>query len=186
MGILRVLVVPGYGCILTQELKKYLNQVIVWIDEWRPNIVLFSGGFTQRQKAPGVSEAALMREYVLGHVSYTDFTVAVDEYSYTTLDNIQNATELMASLHYAGEEGGGGIEVQIFSEANRRFKVGVLARLAMLSRVKKIEVKSVAWEHGLIPKLKQVISTFAELAAFFIPSLARRFCESRIRRAEHI
>ncbi|MDP2648176.1 MAG: hypothetical protein Q8P35_02980, partial [Candidatus Yanofskybacteria bacterium] len=65
-----VVIVCGYGCHLVTPdsrdtpLKNYLDRVVQFLNTHRPSAVVLCGGYTQQKSAPGVSEAALMRDYI--------------------------------------------------------------------------------------------------------------------------
>lgn len=173
-----IVIVCGYGCHLVPELREYLNRIVRFCNERQPDCLILCGGFTQRKSAPGWSEARVMKEYLIPALKYTPKWVYTEEDSYTTPDNIENATKKMHSDGLLEKED---TELTAFCEATRALKTDLLIR-HFLGRRATIETAS--WE--LMSPTKQIVSTLYDWAAIKFPPLARYFRNKRLQRAEQI
>lgn len=169
-------VVCGYGCHLVPELQKYLDRVIEFANKERPEYLVMCGGFTQRKSAPGISEAALMKSFIIPRLSYTPDYLFLEEDSYTTPDNIERAAKLIRFLLWTSDT-----KLTVFCEATRALKVDDAVRY-YLSRRANLETSS--WE--LMSPTKQIISMLYDWAAIRFSPLAHYLRNKRIRRAEQI
>lgn len=166
----------GYGCHLNKELRKYLDNNVKFANREKPDCLVFCGGFTQRKSAPGVSEAKLMRDYVIPQLCYTPKYIFLEENSYTTPDNAQKLATTAAWYLWTDQ-----IKLTVACEATRALKVDDAIRY-YLGRRPNIETSS--WE--LMSPTKQIIATLYDWVAIRFPPLARYFRNQRIRRAELI
>lgn len=178
-----VLVVCGYGCHLHTPLKPYLDRVVRFIQENKPDEVIFCGGFTQRKTAD-TSEALLMLQYVtdkLGEKNEGTFMYP-ESNSYTSLENIRQAAKIILSWHPINK-----LKITIFCEAQRAPNVIMLARHFMADIVESIDditVETASWERA--DPFKQAYNMIYNRLAIRFPYLARRECQKRLRRAEFI
>ena len=180
MGEIIYVLVPGYGCFLTRELRWYLNEVRNFILEFRPQYVILSGGKSQKS-AGDISEARVMFNYLTKDgplCSGTKFVL--EEKALTTLENISNAQLFIKQLATVDAKR---VRLVVFCEASRQRKVHILTWLIM-TKLGPLEMRPVAWERS--QTLKQLVSTVLELAAFFFPPLRWGFHQLRLRRAERI
>jgi len=90
-----IVVILGYGCHLTDNLKNYLDKAIKFIkkDKNSIHLVICSGGFTNQKTAPGVSEAMLMAKYLLDH--YVRTPLAFDSLPISTNENVKNIKKFL-------------------------------------------------------------------------------------------
>ena len=176
-----IFIVPGYRPSRTPELWKYADAVSQSINKEYPDLVIFSGGESQRATNPGVTEAGLLWEMVRSKLLHHQHIILETE-ALTSLDNIINVAPMIRQ--WVPTEGVAESIVTISCEWNRRWKMYFLAWLALPEYRGRIKVVPVRWERGLLPCLKQAVSTFGELVAFFWPWLAERGRESRRRCAQ--
>ncbi len=193
-----IVVVCGYGCHLRDPegrptpLMPYLAKVVTYLYMRQPELVIFCGGHTQRDTAPGVTEARLMANYVAdafrGCAWFFRGKVRLEEGSYTTLYNIRNAAATIrnwAFHHARGEK----VRITVFCEATRSPNVVMLARHFMKDLVDSIDditVETASWERA--DPFKQVWNLIYNRLAIKYPflGLAERELERRVLRAEHI
>ena len=150
-----ILIVNGYGCHLNTPLGHiYLPKVVRFIDENFEQImkVIFTGGFTQHETAPGISEARLMADYIRTHSKCApDIIVECD--SYTTHENIYNSEACIWEVHlYEFLQNGKpwpDVRIVVFCEALRTASVIMLSRRFLLQYVDSIDdimVETASWE----------------------------------------
>lgn len=175
---LRHVVIPfGYGCHVNRELEGYLDRQVRFGNERKPDGWVFTGGFTQRKSAPGVSEARLMHDYVIPKLTYAPGLVYLEEDSYTTPDNAEKVSGFLLSKKILGTQ----TEITVFCEATRVLKADLLIRHFLGRRV---NFETASWE--LMAPESQVISTLYDWAAIKFPPLARFWRYKRLKRAEQI
>lgn len=177
-----VVVVCGYGCHLDTPLRPYLDRVFRFIQTCGAYAVIFCGGFTQKKTAPGVSEAGLMREHI--RADQFRFNVFTEDDSYTTLENIQKASEIIRRQLCIADG-----RITIFCEATRAATVIMLARHFMgdlVDSIDDITVETASWERA--DPFKQAKNLIYNKLAIKYPwlGLAERERRKRIRRAEEI
>lgn len=177
MAALHLVKFFGYGCHLDTPLRPYLDRGVMFCNQKRPDCFIFSGGFTQRKTAPGISEARLMNEYVISRLDYSPALIYLDEDSYTTPDSAQNMAKIIKTDNLVDEK----TILTVFCEATRALKVDLLIR-HFLGRRANIETDS--WE--LMSPQKQIIATLYDWAAINCSPLARYWHNKRLRRAEQI
>ena len=177
MVALHIVIPFGYGCHLLPELRGYLDRIVDFANKNEPDCFLFCGGFTQRKSAPGVSEAALMRGYVIPRLMYVPARVLLEEDSYTTQDN----GEKMAKTIHAECLMDKKTKLTVCCEAIRALKVDYAVRHYLGRRA---DIETASWE--LMSPFKQLIGTIYECIAVHFPPLAWYFRNKRIRRAEQI
>ncbi|MEK7659222.1 MAG: ElyC/SanA/YdcF family protein [Patescibacteria group bacterium] len=158
-----IVIVSGYGCHLTPELKEYLDRVIRFCNEHQPDCLIFCGGFTNRKTAPDISEAKLMKEYVVPSLKYKLEFVFNEDDSYTTFYNIKNATRIMRADRLLQET----TKLTTFCETTRGLKLDVLARRFFGRRA---TIETVSWETA--SPSKQVASIFYNWVATIFSPLA--------------
>lgn len=155
-----VLVVMGYGIVLDSPLGNlYLPRIASWIDENRPDLVILCGGQTQKKTAQELFGSPMSEAQVMDHwlAKWWDKKTGQDETlyspvlleqdSYTTTENIRNASRLIEKLDYPKDD----IHITIFCEAQRALKVIMLSREYMLDLVENcdsIQVETVNWERA--------------------------------------
>lgn len=172
-----IVIVCGYGCHLVPELKKYLDKVAQFANQEKPNCLILCGGFTQRKSAPGISEAALMKSYIIPQLKYAPDFVFLEEDSYTSLDNIQKAAVKVHIKQLMSKE----TRMTIFCEATRALKVDLLIRHFFGRRA---DIETASWE--LMLPQKQIVMTLYDWVAIKSPLLADYFRHKRLQRSEQI
>lgn len=178
-----VVVVCGYGCHLDTPLKPYLDRIAQFIEKSKPFLIIFCGGATQKKTAHGVTEARLMARYVLSKLSFKPSFVEVEETSYTTFKNINQASKIInRNLAWKDES-----QITIFCEATRSANIIMLARHFMtefVDSIDNIKVETDSWERA--DPFKQVWNLIYNKLALKLPYLAEREQKRRIRRSEFI
>jgi len=115
-----MVLVCGYGCVLDESYRLYLNRIAGFLNIDKPCYIVFSGGPTQQKSAPGKTEAGVMCEYVktlcpeldkLGWITDTDAFTSLDSIKY-----LQKALE----LYDIGN-------VVVFCDSSRALKVKLMA-----------------------------------------------------------
>src|SRR3989344_5894390 len=172
-----VVIVCGYGCHLVPVLQEHLDRIVLFINEEKPDCLIFCGGFAQRKSAPGVSEAGMMYCYITPRLRHSLLLVFLETDSYTSLDNIQLANKINRRWELAQPE----TKLTVFCEATRALKHDRMIRKIFRRRA---NLETASWE--LMDPLKQLGSTIYEWTAMEFPPLASYFRDKRIRRAEEI
>lgn len=177
------LVVCGYGCHLVHELTHYLDRVVAYANQHRPDTIVLCGGATQQASAPGTTEAALMAIYIRERLEYMPDWV-LEEGSFTTYENIrgaerQLATKFLSSWRSADPPA---CDVTIFCEATRALKVAAMARrffgFPPADGRKPVRIETDSWE--LMHPNKELIGTLKDFAELYLPGL--NWLHSRKRR----
>ncbi len=152
-----VVVVCGYGCHIDTPLRPYLDRVARFVLQERPDLVILCGGETQQQSAPNVSEAGLMLQYLSKAVATKPYpleNIAVttagtllelEQYHYTTYENIQGASRHIRSMYLPGTK----FKITIFCEAQRALKVALYSRHFMMNLVDSVDdikIETDSWE----------------------------------------
>lgn len=182
----KVLLVNGYGCHYehTPLASIYLPMVVQFCKVWQPDMIIFSGGQTQKKSAPEVSEAGLMKSVVAPQLSYEPVRMCLNTTAFTTLDNVQGASRFIHEW-FPGQK----TQITIFCEATRALKVNILARHFLIHLVESIDdirIETASWERA-DPK-KELLATVYDYLAITLPwlGLAERARRFRIRRSEEI
>lgn len=178
-----IFLVPGYGTTPTPELWLYAMRIAEGINEEHPDLLVISGGESQKVSHPGMTEAQLLWEMIQPKLMDHPH-IFLETGALTSLDNVLNVTVMIrASIP---SEDVAESRIVVACERNRWWKMFWLVWLALPEYRGRISVLPVQWEFGPLPKIKQSVSTFGELLAFHWPWLAERGRESRRRRAERI
>jgi hypothetical protein len=147
----RFVIVCGYGCDLDKPLKPYLDRVLEYCRKHRPIAIILCGGATQRARFPGLTEAEVMQRYLAPlHREFQPKWYALGN-SYTTFENIRDASLAVEQLKRVHGEGNN--EIVIFCEATRGLKVALLARHFMgfppAAGEPDIRIETDSWERGI-------------------------------------
>ena len=176
-----VVIVNGYGCNWNDELRGYLDCVVRFCNERLPDCLIFCGGFSQRKSFPGTSEALLMYQYVILHLTVKPLMILGEQDSLTTIDNISGAARILKKFNLLSHD----TKLTVFCEATCALKTDLLVRHFICRRANiRANIKTASWE--LVSPEKQIISTLYDWAAIKIPLLARYWRWKRRRRAERI
>lgn len=158
-----VAVVLGYGCHLTESIKRYLERVAAYESAYKFSVIITTGGFTEKKSAPGISEAWLMANYLKAFG--VSAPVILEERARTTTENLRNVARLIR------ERGLEGKPIMIFADSCRALKVRLLARLiiGVWPMIRKYDLS-----RRFTAKLRQwFLATPFDLLGFFIPALER-------------
>ena len=119
-----VIVVPGYGCHLTDGLKDYLGYVANMAHQHPEAILFCSGAETNRKTAPGITEAELMQDY-LRKLGVTN-QIMLDTSAISTTENIENTRIFLRSANLTRQP-----RVIIFCDHARELKIKCIARIIL-------------------------------------------------------
>lgn len=172
----KVLLVCGYGCALTDGLERYLDRVSKFARDWNPDILILSGGFTQRMSFHHVSEARVMEEYLVAKNPKLIYAIVRDEQAYTTPDNLSNAAQILRDKGVAEGER----EVVIFCDALRALKVAIYAE----DHLGQVTIETVHLDRSSAKG--QIIPTLQAFVARRFPLVDRIHRSLRIRRSQRL
>lgn len=173
MGEKNVLVVVlGYGCHLTESMKKYLDFVMSFVAKHKVAAIITTGGYTNRKTASGISEAGMMADYL--KQSGVVAPILLDETAVTTNENIRGVAKITSERQLVAAR------AVIFCDSARSLKVKVLARLILgyWPRVVSYELTK-----GLAAKIQQL---FVAMPLDVLASQFLFFEKMELRRKEHI
>lgn len=167
-----LVVVLGYGCHLTEPMKKYLDSVILFVAKNRVVAIIATGGYTNRKSAPVISEAGMMADYLKERGVVVP--ILLEELAVTTNENLRGVAKITSERKLAHAR------TVIFCDDARSLKVRILARLVLGYWP---EVATYKLTNGLVAKIKQLfIATPLDILASQFPF----FEKMELRRKEHI
>lgn len=193
-----VVVVCGYGCHLTDSIKKYLDAVLNYLLENRGKqtfIVISSGGFTNQVTAPGVSEAGMMADYLRESCRMFaphEVVFILEDRAVTTLENLGNARELIektsvplndvffvqSAFLRTHEELT--TKVTIFCDESRQWKIRYLAK-RIFREFHSVEIRSCVFGRNWEDKLTQyLVAAPIEILALYFPRVNNRMRAKRL------
>lgn len=191
-----VMAVNGYGTILNSPLGQvYLPRVKRAIEEHRPEMVIFCGGYTFAKSMPSDSEASIMAGWMREHLdpaATPRLGYRTENNSYTALGNSQGAAYFMeAQIWRFWRQGRGYYRLIHCCEATRAANVVMLDRHFMIdefrlvSSIDDITIETASWEQA--DPLKQAVSMFHNRMAIRFPTLgfAERERKRRIAASQH-
>ena len=154
-----LVVVLGYGCDLS-AIERYLQSVVSFVESHEVQAIIASGGFTSLRSAPGVSEAAMMADY-LKECGVTT-PIYLDEEALTTADNIRAIPKICKKERLPVAP------IVIFCDKAHSVKVQLLARLVLRRWV---DVSTYGLTQGFVPIAKQILVTPLDVLAAKVPIL---------------
>lgn len=165
-----VLIVTGYGTILTPEMEWRLNRTVALCNHKRPDIIIFTGGYTQASTP--WSEAQMMARYVGPKLTYNAL-ILLEKKSLTTLENFffcRNNFVIDWRKH----------EILVDYETTRRMSVKLLG-LVYFRRL--LDTHTTSWmpKHFGLHELALLTYNVLQLT---IPGFTKWMRETRIRRAK--
>jgi len=176
-----VLIVNGYGCTLTPDLKRYLDTVLAYARSNRERIayIICSGGFTDPE-LPKISEADLMADYL--QARGVKIPVMREKNSYSTYDNLMHARKIIRDgttpsmarndmiLPYVEKKE---VAVTIFCRAMVQRKVAFLApRILTKLRARPI-IFGVPTKEPVRSLLVHGIMNYVDILGWYVPPLRR-------------
>lgn len=162
-------VILGYGCNLTDKIKKYLNHVCLYVRRY--DNVIVSGGYTSNKTAPDISEAMMMEEYLRKYFFLKN--IIKEDGSITTLDNLINSKKIISERSEMSQ-------VIIFYSSSRLLKVWMMSLFIFGIPMPKI----ISYDFGesWFEKMKQTfIATPLDLLAMVIPFFRKLQRERKLR-----
>lgn len=167
-----LVVVLGYGCHLTEPMKRYLDFVASFVETGNIGSIITTGGYTNRKSAPGVSEAGMMAAYLKERG--VTLPIILEETAVTTNENLRSVIRIARERRLTDKR------IVVFCDGARSFKVRILARL-ILGRWP--EIRAYKLTKGLVAKIKQLlVATPLDVLASQFPF----FEKMELRRKEHI
>ncbi|OHA48854.1 MAG: hypothetical protein A2806_04120 [Candidatus Terrybacteria bacterium RIFCSPHIGHO2_01_FULL_48_17] len=172
----QVVVVLGYGCVLTKNLKAYLDAVNKYINANQKHIgyIITCGGYTDPH-IPQKNEADLMANYLETHG--VRFIILRDHDSFTTKENLVNAGRVIqkSAITYAmfpGFRSRNDCEAKVFCLTHAQRKVKFLAP-RLLPKNLKVTVGAFA-AHESLPQtfLHDYLGTIVDIAGYYFPPTA--------------
>lgn len=153
--------VLGYGCHLHKKMERYLQTIVHFIHTHPVEKVILSGGYTNPISAPGISEAAMMRRYLIERVKVP---IILEEASRTTTENLQHINKLFIIKHQKKDK-----TLVVFCDTARKSKVRILGRI-IFGFTPKIQTYSLTT--SLLSHIKQIfIATPLACLALYVPFL---------------
>ncbi|WKZ27070.1 MAG: ElyC/SanA/YdcF family protein [Candidatus Paceibacterota bacterium] len=201
---MKVLVVAGYGVTpvrnYAMETERYLLRAAELLREAYEggdpfsNLIL-CGGMTQQKTSPHVTEAYAMHERLRTLTMWTDgklvpsfwdaVLVSHEERSFTSLENVRNASERIYQLWEQFDEE---LHITVLCEGMRLLKWQILCRHFMPKTTTPIQYEIVNWE--LMSPHKELMATIWDACSVSIPiigpAMAWWWGWRRRRRAKHI
>lgn len=171
-----IVIVCGYGPELTDSLKVYLDEVVAFCKAYRPGVLICCGGCSRQRTRPGVSEAEVMMEYLKSKLQggACPWWRFLDESSLTTIENIQNAQEILGKYNLLDNRS----EISIFCNTSKGFVIKRLARHFFPQMM--VVIEPIYWKVE-DPWLMQALVNLYTLAAIRIPALARFYRNLRMK-----
>lgn len=167
-----LVIVLGYGCHLHEEMKNYLRLVAGWTRNRGDMVVITTGGFTNPNSAPGVSEASMMADYLLK--IGVDVPIILEENARTTRENLLNVRGILYEQNLQPES------VTIFSDSIRGFKVKVLAKA--IFKIRPIKFIGYNLTRNWKSKAKQMlIGTPVEILGHYLPLVEKAKLKKRLK-----
>ncbi|MDD4290224.1 MAG: ElyC/SanA/YdcF family protein [Patescibacteria group bacterium] len=156
-------IVLGYGCHLTDIIKRYLHHACLYINQG--DNVIVSGAYTNNKTAPNMSEAILMEDYLRDNYCLKNITK--EDESITTLDNLINSKKIIFKNKKFEKA-----KIVIFCSSSRILKVWVMSLFIFGIPVPKIITFDM--EDGWLEKMKQTfVAAPLDVASMFIPFLRK-------------
>lgn len=143
-------IICGYGVILDENLKEYLNSVIEYMNNYKINIIILSGGFTLKHSE--VSEAQVMFDYIKPKIN---IKILKEENSHITFHNLQYSQSVIDKLQLSK------YKLYIFCDNLRFIKVFLLSKIVFKN--KETNVIRIKRKEKLIEYLIQLPSTLYQL-----------------------
>ncbi|KKT74043.1 MAG: hypothetical protein UW71_C0037G0007 [Parcubacteria group bacterium GW2011_GWB1_44_7] len=167
-----LVVVFGYGCHLTESMRRYLDRVVSFVERNNVVAIIVTGGYTNRKSAPGISEAGMMAAYL--KKQGVTVPILLEKMAVTTNENLRGVARIANERRLSDRR------VVVFCDNARGLKVKILARLILGHWP---EIKTHKLTKGLAAKIKQlVIATPLDVLASQFPFFERM----ELRRKEHI
>lgn len=182
---LRVGIVCGFGCHLKPEVKFYLDRVAQLIDDYKLDIVISSGGYSQKKSAPNISEANVIDEYLRrSRMGKRGVSFFLEYDSLTTFENIRNGTRKLKDAETEVDF------LVVFTDSLRALRVKFLVDRFFPQSAPGIPIVLIEG----IPVItsyrgaadKQLIFTFIECLSYYLPPLQWVLRKIREKRAERI
>lgn len=164
---------------MTGDTIKYLDRVVKFCNRESPDVIIFSGGYTNRKTAPDLSEAEMMHRYVIKRLPLCCLPfyrhVLLEKGSYTTPESVINVAAVIRQCNLLPAEN---VKFTVFCNTSRSIAVDLLYRRFIGRRP---DIEAIDWEMES-PELQIVGLLYAWLVSK-IPLLVRIHRFFRIRRS---
>ncbi|OQX71552.1 hypothetical protein B6D52_00990 [Candidatus Parcubacteria bacterium 4484_255] len=171
-----LLVVLGYGCYLNAGMREYLNSVIDFVNVNEVTRIITTGGFTNPNGAPGVSEAGMMAKYLSKNISTP---IILEENARTTTENLKGVKSILQQNPELTH-----CNIVIFCDSCRSLKVKIIARsiLKLWPRVIACDLTK-----RISKKMKQLfVATPLDVVALWVPFLEKMEIKRREKRNKNL
>lgn len=155
-------IVCGYGNILDENLRIYINSVVDCAMQQNLSSLILSGGYTYNDK---ISEARLMAQLVSDRTH--TIHLVLEEKALTTLHNLLYSKEILQNLNEPVEE------LYIFCDRIRFAKVYWLSRLIFSGQSVKI-IKFSGKKENLLVYLMQIPSALFQGLGVVFPRIEKQ------------
>lgn len=160
--MIKIGIVCGYGSVLDENLKKYVNSVIEYALKNQISTLILSGGHTSKESA--ISEAKLMLD--LCQKQNLCLTFVLEEKSITTLHNLLYAKQIIDEFKLDRKE------VYIFCDNVRFMKVNLISRIIFQGESTRV-IKFSRKEHPIM-YIVQLPSAFIQCLGAIFPTVERK------------
>lgn len=160
---MKVGIVCGYGNIVDENLKNYIDLVICYIMENKIDQLILSGGcsFTKSN----ISEAQLIKELI--RTKILDIDIFLEEESLTTLHNLLYSKRFLDNLENNKIQ-----DIYIYCDQVRYFKINCLAKIIFRDypvKIIKLQRKENLWIY-----LVQIPSLFIQCLGAIFPDIEKQ------------
>jgi len=158
---LKIGIICGYGVILDENLKGYLNSVLEYLEIHNINTIILSGGRTGRHS--NMSEAQIMSDFIKAK---TNIKILKEENSFKTSQNLHYSKRIIDNLKFSK------YKIFLFCDYLRFIKVLLLSNIIF----KNIETKviRIKRKEKFIVYLIQIPSTFFQLLDVIYNNVIRK------------
>jgi len=178
---MKFVIVCGYGCLITDRVRDYLEDVVGCLRANPTAVVIVTGGFSNQRSMPCISEAWVMDNYMKSRDIANP--VIQDDRAVTTLEEIQNAAHIIVSKNWRNDDDPVA-NVVIFCDRIDRFKIQYLARRIFCGEVPTpmyFEVRGHNFKRSIRERLHQyLIATPLEILSHDFDRLARMLRARRL------
>lgn len=158
---MKIGIVCGYGSILDDNLKSYLNGVIDYSKKEGIDRLILSGGCTFTSSTD--SEAKVMHDFI--RQSDSTCEIFMEEKALTTLHNFLYSKELINQIPIQVTR------VTIFCDQVRYIKVYLLSQIIFRNKI--VNIKVFYRKEPFFTYLMQIPSTISHVAGAIFPSVER-------------
>lgn len=171
----QVVIVCGYGCHMHPVYENYLSRVVRFVNENQVDLVVVSGGYSQRRTAPDRSEAGAMKSFLQDKIG---INVIEENNALTTNENLKNVAQFLQGKIKPESH-----SLVIFCDAIRALKVKTIAERVFWEYDIQVET------YDMSPKgatKRQILASLEDVLASYFPVINSVRRKIRERRAQTI